>query len=72
MLVVNILNSQNRKYVNTTSSVILAYAIAFAPHSRSFTRKRKNNPVVVGGRGGDYGTSVADFSCPSNRLRVFT
>jgi len=29
------------------SSVILAYAIAFAPHSRPFTRKRKNNPVVV-------------------------
>jgi len=30
-LIVNTLNSQNRKYVNTTSSVILAYAIALAP-----------------------------------------
>lgn len=31
------------------SSVILAYVIALAPRSRPFTRKRKNNPVVVGG-----------------------
>lgn len=48
-LIINTLNSQNRKYVNTTSSVILAYAIALAPRSRPFTHKRKNNPVVVGG-----------------------
>lgn len=48
MPIANILNSQNRKYVNRMSSIILVCAIALA-RARPFTRKRKNNPAVVGG-----------------------
>lgn len=47
MPIANILNSQNRKYVNRMSSIILVCAIALA-RARPFTRKRKNNPVVGG------------------------
>lgn len=48
MPIANILNSQNRKYVNRMSSIILVCAIALA-RARPFTRKRKNNSAVVGG-----------------------
>lgn len=50
-LITNILNSQNRKYVNRTSSVISACAIALAVRARSLTRKRKNIPRPVAGGG---------------------
>lgn len=48
MPIANILNSQNRKYVNRMSSMILVCAIALA-RARPFTHKRKNNSAVVGG-----------------------